>query len=266
MATTPRFHQNFLSILYVLLSACCGMMVSWILVFPSSWLAGHSEMHDAFIAAMWSKEPPPPTPLSLVMKYKNHSAVQFTHILPAAFWAALIPVQLHPTVRSQHRTLHRYSGYAFVGLSLSIAAGIALIDRRGLYYHLTDFPTVHAHDHTSDLGLNWFPHVPVFRAVASWFFLSICIAVRKAQLRRYQEHQFYILRHVASGMWVSVQRIYVLVVSARTPEGQKAAFGDGAVVGFVITTLAAELAILSLRSIKSEASGGRQTVEEKKGI
>jgi hypothetical protein len=108
--------------------------------------------------------------------------------------------------------------------------------------------------------------VPVFRVVTGWFFLSICIALRKAQQKRYQEHQFYILRHVAAGIWVALQRIYVLVVAARTPEGQKAAFGDGAVVGILITTIAAELGIWALRSIRRiEAIGGGEIGKGKKG-
>ena len=34
--------------------------------------------------------------------------MKFTHILPAAIWSALIPVQLHPTIRSKYRRAHRY--------------------------------------------------------------------------------------------------------------------------------------------------------------
>lgn len=46
-------------------------------------------------------------------RYSGHRAVQLTHILPSAVWSMLIPLQLHPSMRQQYKSLHRASGMVF---------------------------------------------------------------------------------------------------------------------------------------------------------
>jgi hypothetical protein len=53
-----------------------------------------------------------------------------------------------------------------------------------------------------------------------------------------------VLRHIGSGIWVALQRIYVIVAAGASQEDMKKNFGDGAIVGAVATVLGAELAIL----------------------
>ena len=51
------------------------------------------------------------------------------------------------------------------------------------------------------------------------------------------------LRHVASGIWVAVPRLVVILVSSATPADQKKTFGDGALIGVVLACSAAEIAV-----------------------
>lgn len=233
-----------LAALYALTCALAAFMVVWICVFPSSWLSGHSSFHDRRVSELFAMGSQA-MPETVILKYRSAPLVQLTHILPAAAWAALLPFQLHPSSRTRYPALHRRCGYALFGTALSIAFGFALIDRSGLYYHLADFPTLQGS--TSALGLGWLDHVMALRVVATWFTLTICLAVRKAQLGEYTGHRAFMIRHVAAGLWVAGQRLYVIGCAARTPEAQKANFGDGGVVAFVAAAAMAEgtIALLS---------------------
>jgi hypothetical protein len=190
----------------------------------------------------------PTLPINLLAKYKGEHAVQFLHVLPAAFWSLLIPFQLNTKFRNEHGTAHRYSGYVFVALSLSITAGLGAIHQRGLYYHLTDFPSIPTEAHLSEFGFDRVNHVRFFLGVMAWFSFSMMVALYYAPQRKFSKHQEFIYRHVAAGIWVAVQRLYVFVRDSDTLEGQKAAFGDGAFIGVALTVLGAELAIYCTRA------------------
>jgi len=243
----PTLHRWFLMVLYVTVTALCGMMVVWILVNPGTAYLGNWEGHDALVEKTW-RERVMPVPLNLVLKYKGHRAVQFTHVLPAALWAMLVPLQLHPSVRKNYRTLHRRTGYLFTILGFMIAGGVGIIGHRGLYFH-ADFPDIPEHMHTSAIGLDFVPFVPCFQCLAAWFVLSLLLAVWEARRKRFARHNAFILRHVAAGIWIAPQRIYLLVLFPTTPERQKEVFGDGAILGVLLTVVCAELAILSKSAI-----------------
>ena len=88
--------------------------------------------------------------------------------------------------------------------------------------------------------------VLVLRCVAAWFTLTICVAVRKARLGERTVHRAFMLRHVAAGLWVAGQRLYIIGFAAKTPEAQKANFGDAGIVAFVAAAAIAEGAIALL--------------------
>ena len=106
-----------LTLNYIGVSLLALYMVAWILHFPASWRAGDPD-HDAFTSqavqnAKWLGVVGPEQfkfPVSVLSKYRDHPAVQFTHILPAAFWSAAIPFQFHPSSRKLFPRLHRAVG------------------------------------------------------------------------------------------------------------------------------------------------------------
>jgi len=234
-----------LQFLYGGAAVLSSFMVFWILS-SATFTLGFDEARDAKKLQLLEKvaeQGKLPVPISLVMKYAGHKAIQFTHILPGAVWAAAVPIQLHPGIRKTYRKFHRCVGYAFFGATFLMAIGFALIEKRGLNYLHHDFPSVPLGESTSALGLGWVSLNLVFRGTMALFALFAGLSLRSAIRRDFASHQKWIYRHVGAGLWIALQRMYVGVVFAKTPREQKAAFGDGAMIGIVITMLSAELAV-----------------------
>lgn len=224
--------------LYVILSYLCVMMVLWILVLPASWKMGHSETHDRFIREEMfheSKRDEMPVPIETITKYAGHSAVQFSHILPGAFWAGAIPFQLNPYVRKHYRTVHRRMGYIFVATSLLMTVGIFLIEWRGLSFHVHDYPDLPPKEIMG--GRFMLPLLGFYFAfTAMW-------ATVKAIQKDFVTHQRYIIRHVSSGIWVALQRLFVGFSKGRSRHDMREAFTNGVYVGVFLSFAAGELAI-----------------------
>jgi len=234
-----------LTLLYLGVSGLALFMVTWVLVGPASWLLGHSASHDEVISNLFSKGLIA-TPRNLLFKYVKNAAVQFTHILPSALWAGMIPIQLHPAMRSSFPRVHRVSGYVFLATALIMMVGYVIIDYRGLYYFMTDFPAIPEPEHMSRFPntLGKLPHRGSFRLVALWFVITLLYSVFNATKKRYSIHRNWLYRHIGAGIWIAVQRIYVLAMNPQSPEDQKMNFGDGAIIGFAVTAACAEAAIL----------------------
>jgi Predicted membrane protein (DUF2306) len=219
----------------------CGLslfMVFWILVIPSSWLMGHWEWHDRQILA-YLPENGMVAPSTLT-KFSGQTAVQLTHVLPGALWAGVIPFQLHPEWRKNYRRAHRCAGYAFIVASMSSAIGVVLILRRGLLFEnfFDDLPPA-AHSFT-----------PLFlRMISLWFMLTAVVALQSARNRKFQDHQEWIYRHVASGIWVALQRLIligpmrILYPPPVSRMRQRAAFGDAANISIAVCLIMSECCI-----------------------
>lgn len=179
-------------------------MLIWILVLPSSafqetdFLIHKSELLKAARREMLKNENNF-LPRDLFAKYKGHNAVHFTHILPGALWAALVPIQLHPGIRKSNRTLHRISGYIFFLTSFLIVVGIFLIINRGLTFE----------NYLDDNTVKKRMITPSMILVACWFSLTAIIALLQARRKRFDLHQTWIIRHIAAGIWVSIQRLFI---------------------------------------------------------
>jgi hypothetical protein len=182
--------------------------------------------------------------------------VQLTHILPSAVWALAIPIQLYPDMRKAYPRLHRWSGYAFALAAAFMMYGLYVMHIRGLYYFKTDFPELGEHLHMTRFPavLGWVPHVEVFLSLGVWFTVSLLYSVQCARKKRFQSHRYFIYRHVASGLWVAVQRLYVglgAVIGPTNSQAQKQNFGDGAVFGAAFCLVLAELAVWRSRNLKT---------------
>ena len=249
--------ERYLCGAYGILVALCVMMVLWILGLPATWRAGWA-WHDRLVAAWYARSIQTlghfPTPLSLITKYNGHPVAQLCHVLPGAVWAALVPFQLHPAARRRFRRAHRLGGYVFAGTAYLMMGGYVYIDVKGLLYLHADFPQIRPEHNTTHLPVHVVPHEPMFRAVAAWFVVTISLALWHAVRRRFKEHRKWILRHVASGIWVAVQRLVVVMVNSETPAEQKKTFGDGALIGVALTCAAAEIAVWCY---EHPAGGGR---------
>ena len=204
--TTTNKADNYdpvLKWLYIALCYLCFNMVSWIMVTPASWLISRSTWHREVLIP-WIRQNGGfrVVPEAVITKYQGHTLVQFTHIVPAAIWAAIVPFQLHPTWRHRHRKLHRILGYVFVITALPIAAGIGFIVQRKLT-NTYDFPDDNLPPQNKLLDVG---NPPGLALLALWFAGTALYAAHLARTKRYQEHKYWIIRHVAGGSFVALQR------------------------------------------------------------
>ena len=128
--TTETLRLRFI---YRITTALCIWMVLYILIFPGSWLFGRTKLHNDVIEPfLVERMSHGITSLETITKYKGHSLIHFTHILPAAIWSAAIPFQLHRDFQGSR--IHRCIGYIFIASSLLMVTGILIIFKRDLYF------------------------------------------------------------------------------------------------------------------------------------
>jgi hypothetical protein len=227
-------------ILYVLVTILSMFMVFWILVFPSSLLYEHSTIHQNLLRSMFSLQYSDVGAVSsdIITKYRGQYLVQITHILPGAIWAALIPFQLNTQFRKQYRTLHQYVGCMFVSVSLVLGTGVFIILRKGLLYE----------NFFHDLAPVQYTSSPGLMALSIYFMGTILMAFSYATItRNYYKHSIWITRHIASGIWIALQRILLGSPLFNRPpmsrEQQRSVFGQAVIVAVLITFICCEMII-----------------------
>ena len=232
--------------LYILTSFLSLFMVAWIVVFPSSWLMGRSEFHDRIVNEKLVKtyDGTSVSPRT-VTKYAGHGLVQFTHIAPGAIWAGAIPFQLHPNFRRQYRFVHKMVGYAFVISALLMAFGICVIFARDLTFH-NDYEGIPPPGEMDLLQMK----VSSF-LLTTYFVCSALLAVYYAGWAKdIQRHQQWIIRHIGSGIWIAIQRIFVVFCQnagfVSGPMMMRNLFGNAATGSVFVSILLAEIAIRCL--------------------
>mmetsp|Transcript_56790 Transcript_56790/g.138202 ORF Transcript_56790/g.138202 Transcript_56790/m.138202 type:complete len:298 (+) Transcript_56790:546-1439(+) len=237
--------HNRLVWLYQVLTALCIMMVGWILVAPGSMWHGRTKFHDETITPMLNLSHDSLVPIDIVQKYVGHTAVHLTHVFPAAIWSAAIPFQFHKGFRKTRPTLHRRMGYAFFASSLLMAVGVVVIIRRKLMFEsfYDDLPPPSALSSS-------IPTEVVLYAMNLYFVGTAATAWKKAAIdKSFGEHQDWMIRHVASGMWVGIQRvllafIYIPMYKPPVPrEIQRESFGQAGQIGWFVSVAAGEYAI-----------------------
>ncbi|CAM9434711.1 unnamed protein product [Scytosiphon promiscuus] len=124
------------------------------------------------------------------LQYARMPAGRFMHILPAGLWSVIAPLQISPSFRAKHRTAHCRLGRLFMFMSVSIALGVVPIVRSG----------------ASKFGHSVFEGTVVL-ACALYFLVVGLIAVRQARNRKFASHRVWMLRHVAMGYSVHMQRL-----------------------------------------------------------
>ena len=250
--------QQQLRVLYIVASFLSLFMAFWILVIPSTFLVGRWELHDRLLynSQGFRSEDYIASP-ELSFKYKGHTAVHLTHLLPGAVWALAIPFQLHRRFRKDHPRLHRRIGYAYMVSSMLLMIGVVIIVQRGLLFE------------------NFFPDLPPNKNVMStyiglagltlWHLYTAIAALVYAQRRRFVLHQAYVIRNVASGVWVALQRIILVMIlpiflwPPISRQVQREAFGRASQVASVVCIVAGEYTIHLLRIEQAEQTKRKDT-------
>jgi hypothetical protein len=149
-------------------------------------------------------------PDSITLKHYQYPGVVLTHHLGALLWltaglAQFGLTQEGPAARRRHRLVGR-TYMLSVGL---LTAGFAQITFHDLYAHFDfhqAFPEVPASSRAKTLG-----HALAFSGVQLWFLYTAARAWSAARQARYKEHRKWIIRHAASGYWVVVMRVILVV-------------------------------------------------------
>ena len=239
--------EQILKYIYLYTTGLCIMMVFWILLLPGSWLMGRSKLHDDFVLHAIGEHGV--TPHDVVTKYQGHTLVQLTHILPAALWAGVIPFQLYPTFRRNNPKIHRRLGYMFLTCALSMSLGVLIILKRGLSFE-------HFY---ADLPPAPFSSQPFMVPLAMYFASTALYSIQQARNRKFANHQKWMIRHIASGLWVAVQRfllvtVYSSIYSAPVPRStQRDIFTQAGVLGMVISFVLGEYAVYLLSRQKNNS-------------
>jgi len=207
--------EKVLKVLYILVACLCMMMINWVFLFPATWALGLSEGHKNRLEAFTKIQSI--VPPSLLMKYEGHPDIQLGHTLMSGFWSMCVPFQIHEGLRKKYRTAHRWVGYFFTLFGVCMMVGLALIDHRKLSFLDNDFQDVPESAPISALGFGFLNHHLVMRLMGVWFLTTLAVAVLAARRRDFVTHRKWIYRHVGSGIWVAVQRLYVVPADTRAP-------------------------------------------------
>ena len=160
-----------------------------------------------------------------------------------AFRAGIIPFQLHPNFLRDNKTLQRFTGYLLLISSLAQAAGLFIIVKHGLTYD---------HDYVDMLPMNITKKTIFY---VSCFVLAVCFAFTaimasvKARAGGICAHQWYVIRHIGTGIWVSVQRIILVCSRPGTEDLMRDRFGDASTVAIVTCLLSSKFAIFLLEKL-----------------
>ncbi|KAG1678619.1 hypothetical protein FOA52_012626 [Chlamydomonas sp. UWO 241] len=203
--------------------------VTWIFVTPGTWMAGTVPGHQQrlehltqVISAAF------PVPSDVITKYEHFPFVRFAHILGSSVWAAAAAVQVQGP--QLPRYMHRASAIVMLVFGIIVMAGFAAIELQGLS---TKSPDAGIRGHIS--AKLW--------VLCAWFLFTAFMAGRmgvrarrawqagvgggrgggggvgggsvasELQALRF-EHSSWGLRHIASGIWVLVQRLLIGVYTA----------------------------------------------------
>lgn len=230
--------------MYYLATGCSMMMVVWILFLPASWLIGRSSLHTWFVYKVLADDSAPSP--EVFRKLAGQTAVHLTHILPGALWAAAIPFQLHPGVRRDYNRLHRLTGYTFLGTSVLLMCGLCIIYQRKLVF-TEDFPELPP---IKDMML-WLVGISI------WFIITGIMAFYHARCKRFALHERWVVRHIAAGLWIALQRIFAMTGSLffSIPASricQRTVFEYCTKGAIVVSLLLGEYSLHLLDSVKKE--------------
>ena len=210
-------------------------MVSWIFYFPATFWLGF-ETQDA---GSISRHPH--------LKYKGQFLIVMVHHIPAGLWSLLAPLQFCTPLRKAYPKIHRGVGYLFFATVPFITLGALLIFSWDMNLEFG----------TSELGLSpikesgWVLTL-YLKGLSLYFIISALVALKKVREKKFDEHFRYVCRHIASGIWVAILRVYTMFRAPNTMESVKASFYDGTLIAVFLSLVFSEVYLYLNRTTKKQ--------------
>ena len=152
--------------------------------------------------------------------FAGHAKLTLTHILPAAVFFVLMPIQFLPSVRRNHPRWHRWSGRLLIALGAVIGATALVMS------YVTPVG-----------GANESAATTLFAVL---FLMSLAIGLQKARQRRFAEHRRWMLRAFGVSLGIATTRPIVGAFFAAGKLSPHEFFGIAFWLGFSLTLLATE--------------------------
>lgn len=154
-------------------------------------------------------------------KFTTHPLITLLHVMPAALFMVLAPLQLSERLRRRNIALHRWFGRLLV--LLAIPVGLS-----GLWFGLL------------------VPFAGAVEALAilifgTWFFYALGRGFLAVRRRDVAGHREWMLRMLAIALGVGAVRIVGILLALLTREGPAAWFGASVWIGFASAATVAEL-------------------------
>lgn len=155
-------------------------------------------------------------------RYQTHPIMSLVHLATGLLFLAFAPLQFWKKFRQRHLQLHRIMGRTLIGLAL-----VSGVYAMALVIYLPVFGGIAA-------------------ASASWFFgLLFLFGVGRgfycARKRQIQQHREWMIRTMAIGLGVGVQRIYLMIMMTLGGHSFYDLFGPMLWLGFGTSLVLAEI-------------------------
>ncbi len=168
-------------------------------------------------------------------KYNQNPATTLLHVLPAALFIVLAPLQFSRGIRSRHIRWHRWSGRLIVAIAIPVGLS-------GLWFGLR-LPFAGAVE-ASGVGL-----------AGALFLFALVRAFSAIRNRDIAHHREWMMRMFAVALGISTVRIAGTVLAVVTREGPATWFGASVWIGFAVNVALAELWIRLTRGQPQSSAG-----------
>jgi len=164
-------------------------------------------VNECYAEALWQLRATQSFPPAIVLKHYLHLDVISTHHIGAFLWTAAGIAQFGLARSSSlERQRHRFVGRLYMLAVVLLTVGFLRIDKHDLHAD-NDFraaypgmPPRHPIEHLAT--------TIVLYGLQIWFVYTACKAGITARAKRFNEHRTWIVRHVASGLWVVAMRVF----------------------------------------------------------
>jgi hypothetical protein len=125
-------------------------------------------------------------------RFRDFPIARFSHMLPAALWSFIIPLQFSSSLRKQYPHFHRLSGKVFFLCDVLMVVGLIDLCVNNLMY-------------SKHYNLEWY----LSAVTGTWFAITGALAWHYAYNKSFELHKKWIIRHACVGNGVHLQRVFI---------------------------------------------------------